>query len=200
MKNAEKYDDVTLLAMIGKKDSLNEGIHAIYRQYAEPVQAFIMSKGGSLHDAEDVFQETVTAFIDIVQKGKYRGEAVIKTFLIAVSKNVWYNAIKKRSRSAERDKIFDNTVDKEEQDISHFIAEREVKQELGALLDQLGENCKKILIMFYYENLSMKEMLSRLSYENEQVIRNKKYKCLQQLAEIIKSKPAMVAQMNEFLK
>jgi RNA polymerase sigma factor (sigma-70 family) len=200
MKTAAKYDDETLLALIGKKESLNEAIHAIYRQYAEPVQAFIMSKGGSQQDAEDVFQETVTAFVDIVQKGKYRGEAVIRTFLIAVSKNVWYNAIKKRSRSAERDKIFDNTIEKEELDISHFIAEREVKQELGALLDQLGENCKKILIMFYYENLSMKEMLSRFSYENEQVIRNKKYKCLQQLAEIIKSKPAMVAQMNEFLK
>ena len=200
MKTAGTYDDETLLALISRKSSLNDAIHAIYRQYAEPVQAFIMSKGGSEQDAEDVFQETVTAFVSIVQKGKYRGEAVIKTFLIAVSKNIWYNAMKKRNRSLERDKIFDNTLEKEEQDISRLITEREVKQELGALLSQLGEPCQKILIMFYYENLSMKEMLSGLSYENEQVVRNKKYKCLQQLAEIIKSKPAMIDRMNEFLK
>jgi RNA polymerase sigma factor (sigma-70 family) len=200
MKAAPRYDDQTLLALIGKREDLNEAIHAIYRQYAEPVQAFIMSKGGSQADAEDVFQETVTAFIDIVQKGKYRGEAAVRTFLIAISKNVWYNALQKRNRSAERDKIFDNAAEKEEQDVSHYIAEREVKQELATLLNQLGESCKNILIMFYYENLSMKEMLDKLPYENEQVVRNKKYKCLQQLAEIIKSKPAMVAQMNEFLK
>src|SRR5215831_15294466 len=125
MKNAARYDDEMLLALIGKKESLNEGIHAIYRQYAEPVQAFIMSKGGSQADAEDVFQETVTAFIDIVQKGKYRGEAAVRTFLISISKNVWYNALQKRNRSAERDKIFDNAAEKEEQDVSHYIAERE---------------------------------------------------------------------------
>jgi RNA polymerase sigma factor (sigma-70 family) len=200
MKPATMFDDNTLLALIGERQTLNEGIHAIYKQNAEPVQAFIMSKGGSEQDAEDVFQETVTAFIDIVQKGKFRGEASVRTFLMAISKNVWYNSIQKRSRSAERDKIFDRMAEKEELDISHHIAEREVKQELGALINQLGEACKKILIMFYYENLSMKEMVSNLPYENEQVVRNKKYKCLQQLAEIIKSKPAMVAQMNEFLK
>src|SRR6516164_3250607 len=152
MKSEEKYADTEVIAWIHDRSQLDGAIRFIYQQYAEPVSSFIMSKGGSQHDAEDVFQETVTAFVDIVQKGKYRGEAVIQTFLIAISKNVWYNAVKKKSRSAERDKIFDNTVEKEEQDISHFIAEREVKQELGALLDQLGENCKKILIMFYYES------------------------------------------------
>jgi RNA polymerase sigma factor (sigma-70 family) len=200
MKTAGTYDDNELIALIQDKDHLNVAIRSIYNQFAEPVNAFIMSKGGGLHDAEDIFQETVIAFIGIVNKGKYRKEATIKTFLISIAKNIWYNALTKKTRSTAREQLYDQGMEKESQDISHEIAAREVKKELSGLMDQLGESCKKILIMFYYENLSTREMLEKLPYENEQVVRNKKYKCLQQLSEIIKSRPGIVAQMNEFLK
>jgi len=55
-------------------------------------------------------------------------------------------------------------------------------------------------MLFYYENLSMKEILNYLPYENEQVVRNKKYKCLQQLTEIMKNHPSIAGQLNEFTK
>jgi len=55
-------------------------------------------------------------------------------------------------------------------------------------------------MLFYYENLSMKEMADHLPYENEQVIRNKKYKCLQQLTGFIKDNPQVAQQINESLK
>ncbi|MFI5155894.1 MAG: RNA polymerase sigma factor [Chitinophagales bacterium] len=200
MKSTGTYDDNELIALIHDREHLNVAIRSIYNQFSEAVSAFIMSKGGSLHDAEDIFQETVMAFIEIVNKGKFRGEAAIKTFLISIARNIWYNALTKKTRTAAREKLYDLGTEKETQDISHEIAAREVKQELSGLMDQLGESCKKILIMFYYDNLSTKEMLEKLPYENEQVVRNKKYKCLQQLSELIKSRPGIVAQMNEFLK
>ena len=68
-------------------------------------------------------------------------------------------------------------------------AEREAKQEMMKLVESLGEVCKKILVLFYYEGLSMKEILNSMDYENEQVVRNKKYKCLKQLTEMINEDP-----------
>ena len=67
------------------------------------------------------------------------------------------------------------------------------------MLNGLGDACKKILTLFYYENLSMKEMVSHLHYENEQVVRNKKYKCLQQLTGILKENPVAAKQITELL-
>ncbi len=75
--------------------------------------------------------------------------------------------------------------------MSYLITEREKKQQFRELLSKLGENCRKILTLFYYENMSMKEMLAHLPYENEQVVRNKKYKCLQQLTGMLKANPAI---------
>jgi hypothetical protein len=55
-------------------------------------------------------------------------------------------------------------------------------------------------MLFYYENLSMKEIVDYLPYENEQVVRNKKYKCLQQLTGLIKNNPLIAGQINEIIK
>ncbi|WP_431209442.1 hypothetical protein ACQ86N_25125 [Puia sp. P3] len=46
----------------------------------------------------------------------------------------------------------------------------------------------------------MKEIVEHLPYENEQVVRNKKYKCLQQLTGLLKANPALAGQLNELIK
>lgn len=200
MRAQEQYTDSELIAAISAGRELNDAIRFIYRQYSQATSSFIMQHGGSEQDADDIFQETVVAFIEVVQKGKYRGEASVKTFLNSIARNYWFNEIKKRDRSGFRDKQFELSRDKNEADVSHYISEMERKRQLRELVDQLGESCRKVLLLFYYENLSMKEMVEHLPYDNEQVVRNKKYKCLQALAGLIKDNPAIARQMQEILK
>ncbi|HZE83375.1 MAG TPA: sigma-70 family RNA polymerase sigma factor [Puia sp.] len=200
MKVAEKYTDAELIAAIGNKNELNEAIMFIYQKYAATTSSFIIHYGGSQQDAEDVFQETVISFIDIVNKEKFRMDASIKTFLVSVAKNIWLNEVKKRERSGFRDKQFETGRNQSEMDIGQIIGDQEQKRQLRDLVYQLGEPCKKILMLFYYENLSMKEIVDHLPYENEQVVRNKKYKCLQQLTGLIKENPLIARQLNEIVK
>ena len=88
MKVADKYTDAELVAAIKEEQHLNEAILYIYQQYSASTSSFIIHYGGSEQDAEDVFQETVISFIDLVKKGKYRMEASIKTFLVSVAKHI----------------------------------------------------------------------------------------------------------------
>jgi RNA polymerase sigma factor (sigma-70 family) len=200
MKVAEKYTDAELISAISSGKDLNPAILFLYQQYSEATRSFIMSYGGNEQDADDVFQETVVAFIDSVKKGKYRQEASVKTFLASVAKHIWFNELKKKERAGYREKQFESTRDQQEEDVSHQIGDLEQKQQLRDLLSQLGENCQKLLLLFYYENLSMKEITDHLPYENEQVVRNKKYKCLQQLTGMIKANPVIAGQLSELIK
>ncbi|HEX9511103.1 MAG TPA: sigma-70 family RNA polymerase sigma factor [Puia sp.] len=200
MKAEEKYTDTELIAAIGDKSSLNKAILFLYQQYSESTGSFIIHYGGSQQDAEDVFQETVVSFIEIVKKGKYRMEATIKTFLVSVAKNIWMNELKRRERSGYREKQFEYGREQKEADVSYHISDLEKKRQLRELVYKLGEPCRKILMLFYYENLSMKEIVDHLPYENEQVVRNKKYKCLQQLTGFIKDNPVIAMQLNEIVK
>jgi RNA polymerase sigma factor (sigma-70 family) len=200
MKAEGKYTDTELIAAISDEKDLNKAILSLYQQYAESTSSFIIGYGGSRQDGEDVFQETVVSFIDTIKKGKYRSEASIKTFLVSIAKNIWFNELKKRERSGHREKQFESGRDQKENDISHTMSDHEKRQQLRELVYKLGEPCRKILMLFYYENLSMKEIVDYLPYENEQVVRNKKYKCLQQLTGLLKDNPLVAGQINEIAK
>ncbi len=193
------FSDSTLVEAIKNKKNLNEAVLHLYQEHAAVARSFIMGRGGSEQDADDIFQETVISFIDTVQKGKFRFESGIRTFLISISKNLWLNELRKRQRSDNREKIFETSREQEDAGVSEAIGDRELKQQLQKMLDGLGESCRKILILFYYENLPMKEIVSHLHYENEQVVRNKKYKCLQQLTEMLKENPVAAKQINELI-
>lgn len=191
MKIERRYTDDELVDSISNGKDSNSAILYIYQQFSDSVSSFIISHGGSVQDAEDVFQETVVSFLSIIKNGKYRKESSIKTFLVSVAKNIWYNEIKKRESSQKREKLFEISRDPKELDISHYISDREMRQQFRDLLNKLDESCRKVLLLFYYENMSMKEIVDHLPYENEQVVRNKKYKCLQHLTGLVKQNPLM---------
>ena len=196
MKVERRYTDDELIDSIEKNKDLNGAILYIYQQFSDSVSSFIKFHGGSVQDGEDIFQETVVAFLNIIKNGKYRKESSVKTFLVSVAKNIWYNELKKRESTQNREKIFETSKDLQELDISHYISDREMKQQFRDLLNQLDESCRKVLLLFYYENLSMKEIVDHLPYENEQVVRNKKYKCLQHLTNLVKQNPLMREKFN----
>jgi len=199
MYKKNRFSDSDLIDAIREKDLLEQAILQLYQDHSEITRSFIMGKGGTEQDADDIFQETIVSFIDSVQKGKFRQESGVRTFLISISKNIWYNEIRRRQRADNREKIFEMDRLQEEGPVTEMINEREMKQQLNKMLQELGESCRKILELFYYENLSMKEIVSQMHYENEQVVRNKKYKCLQQLTEKMKQNPLAAKQINELI-
>lgn len=191
------YSDAELISAIRRGDQLNNAIYFIYQQYSQAVQSYILANSGMPADAEDLFQETVVTFIDLVKKDKFRGEASVKTFLTAIARNLWLNELKKRERSGLREKAFEISREVTEPDVSEHMANREQKQQFLEVLGKLGGPCKKLLTLFYYENMSMKDMVQHLPYENEQVVRNKKYKCLQSLTDMIKKNPVIARLVNQ---
>jgi RNA polymerase sigma factor (sigma-70 family) len=193
------FSDSELVEAIQEKEMLEPAILQLYKDHAEITRSFIKGKGGTDQDADDIFQETVVSFIDSVQKSKFRQESGIRTFLISISKNLWYNEIRRRQRAINRERLFEADHNQEDPDVSEIIQDRELKKQLNQLLQDLGDSCRKVLELFYYENLTMKEIVSHLHYENEQVVRNKKYKCLQQLTDKMKLNTLAAKQINELI-
>ena len=189
MKGDEISNEQRILAGIFSND-LNAIIHQLYKQYSGMVIAFIISNQGSQQDGEDVFQEALIAFINLVKSGKFRGEASLQTTFVAISRNIWLNEQKKRKSLDTRGKLFENAR-QQEADPASLLLQREVSDQFLQLMSRLGESCKSLLTMVYYENLSYKDILERTHFESEQVIRNKKYKCMKELTDLIKDNPIL---------
>ena len=199
MEAVKNLSDEELVASLRSGSQINESVKAIYRNHFDNLSWYIMNNSGSRQDAEDVFQEVVVNFIDLVQKDKFRGESTVKTFLFSLNRHTWLNELKRRGRALAREEKYERGQERTETDVSHLIADREAKQAVVNVVAKLGETCQKILLMFYYNNLSMKEILESLNYENEQVVRNKKYKCLKQLEQMISADPSLKQTLKNLL-
>ena len=196
MADKKDFTDQSLVHALRSEANPDDAIRYLYRTQFRLTSGYIKQNSGTEEDAEDIFQELVLVFIDILKKDKFRGESSVSTFLYALTRNIWLNELNRRGRSKIRDEIFEKGKDKTDLDVSHLIADRETKMQLMNVVEKLGETCKKILLAFYFENLAIREILQNLNYENEQVVRNKKYKCLKQLQEMMMAEPNLVKNLK----
>ena len=191
--------DQALLEALRSNRGMDKAIRLLYQEYYDVLSIYIKQNSGNDQDAEDVFQEVVVTFIELVNQNKFRGESSIKTFLYSLNRHIWLNELKKRNRMQARNVKFESARQQVEPDVSGYIAGREARQQVMQVIDQLGESCKQVLLAFYYQDLSVKEMLSFLPYENEQVVRNKKYKCLKKLEELLHEDPNLATNLKTIL-
>jgi RNA polymerase sigma factor (sigma-70 family) len=192
MEDYKVVPDIELVANLRKGQQVEKMVKSVYHNHYTRLTNHILQNSGSRQDAEDVFQEAVVTFIEMVQKDRFRGESSVGTFLYSINRHIWLNELKRRGKAAIREIKYEKSKEQTEAGISHFIEDREQKSHAASLVAKLGDTCKKILLLFYYENRSMKEIMSVTDYENEQVVRNKKYKCLKQLEQMLNEKPELI--------
>lgn len=195
-----EYSDDELLSLLGSGKAIDNPVKHLYEKYFYVLSSYIEQNQGSREDAEDIFQEVVLTFIDLVRKNKFRGESSVKTFLFAVNRNIWLNELKKRGRQLKRNEKFSVEQPDAEPGVEKMISNREARKQVFNIIESLGEVCKKILLAFYYENLPISEILTRLDYQNEQVVRNKKAKCMKSLEEKFSADPALAQKFKSALQ
>jgi len=195
----ETFTDAELIDSLVNETRSDAAIRFMYREHFELLSRYIYNNSGNEQDAEDIFQEVMVAFINLIQAGKFRGESSIKTFLFSLNKNIWLNELKRRGRAEAREEKYEKQNVQEVITADIAMELTQTKSELMKTINELGDACKKILLLFYFENRSMKEILDYLPYENEQVVRNKKSKCLKKMEELVRGNQNLYRQLKNYL-
>ncbi|MDN3586256.1 sigma-70 family RNA polymerase sigma factor [Pedobacter aquatilis] len=185
--------------MLARQNIDSDAVRALYLENFATLKAYIIQNQGSGQDAEDIFQEVIVNFIEIVRAGKFRGESSIKTFLYALNRFTWLNELRKRNKTMLREDKYSMEIDNIEPEVSRYITNREDRALIGNTISSLGEVCKKILVAYYYENQSMKSILHLVNFESEQVLRNKKYKCMKSLQQLLSKDPLLAKKFKAAL-
>ncbi len=153
-------------------------LSALYSAGFPSVKRFVLNNNGGVEDARDVFQEAMTIVWLNIHQGKFKllNDASLQGYLFQIAKFKWLDKLKSkeskttRSLKNEGDHIADtNTAE----DDSQF-------RYLQKLYSGLGEKCKRILNLFYYENKSLDEIGEDLGFDSDS-LRTMKYRCMMQL-------------------
>ena len=191
MRTIQSFSDDELINALKTENGVDNAIWFVYRTHYRLLENLVLTNNGSKIDAQDLIQEVLMLFIDMVQKDKYRGEASVKSFLYTIARNLWITELRKRGSDSKRNELFEINREQTEEDISNYLTRKEAQQTVIDLFERLGERCKQILTLFYYDNLSVKDILKQTNYENEQVLRNRKYKCLKAMTDMVQRSPQL---------
>lgn len=169
---------------IGKvKSDPDKTLAALYYDYHDQAIGWTKSNFGLTNDdAEEIFQTSLVLLYDNVVTGKLTElTANIKTYLFGIIKNkiIHLNRSKNRLSSFDATELLSGVIDEEYEEISGEDLLKASKS-----LMRLGEPCKTLLELSYYQELSMDEISNLMGYKNADTAKNLKYKCLKRLQKI----------------
>lgn len=102
----------------------------------------------------------------------------ISTYLFSICQNLWRKELDRKTRHAG-----ELTVDKPD----NFDPDKQERIDaMRKCLQMLGESCRQILMLYYFDDLSMQEIAQQMGLANADTAKTKKYKCKQELDNLVK--------------
>lgn len=136
--------------------------------------------------ALDIYQDSIVALVENARKNSIDDlKSSINTYFIGIGKFMIFNYLKAKKTVDLSE--FENTAVTESFSIDdEALNEREVA--LKKAYEQLGEQCQKILSLFYFENKKLEEIQTILNYENKDVLKSQKSRCISHLKKSLNPK------------
>lgn len=164
-------------------------IRYIYQEYFPMIKYLIMSNNGNEEDAEDVFQDGLVVIFKKIRARELELTSSFRTYLYSVCRNLWLTKLKKRNRYIRE---FSDFEDFEEINYSKNQQQDEAEHEKFGLYQKhfytLGEDCKKVLLLFM-KKMPLKEIASEMGYKTEKYAKTRKYLCKEELKRRIINDP-----------
>lgn len=163
--------------------SLQLRIAGMYRLYFNGVARYVLLNRGTMEDARDLFQDMLVAYLKVLRSGEVVRDE--KKYLNGMARNMWMNVLNAQSRSQIHNSLPDSQPATEEIDdpASPTLADLVVRK-----LEEIGEDCRKLLFEGFYMRRTNGELAKLLGY-TEQFIKVKKHRCLQGLKRLVERSP-----------
>lgn len=169
--------DSVILEKISRGDE--RALDYLYKKYYKMMTNIILSNNGTEQEAKDVYQDALIVFWQKVISNQLVLTSKISTYLYSVCLNLWRKELERKSRLSNEQKDEVAYIDQESTERSRIIREC-----IGAL----GDTCKKILMYYYFDDMSMRDIAEKLGMANTETVKTKKYKCKKRLDSLVKTK------------
>ncbi|MBL4662943.1 MAG: sigma-70 family RNA polymerase sigma factor [Flavobacteriaceae bacterium] len=188
MRETEQIlSQLKLISAIKAND--NGVLKRLYQDNYKKVEVFILKNNGSMPQAKDTYQEAFIAMYQNVKAGKFSpiSETALQGYLYQIAKNKWTDFLRS-SHFKKTSQIEDGFLIKDEDSIliSFDISEDNYNPKNHAMeaFKHLGDECKKLLEIFYFQKKSLREIAVFFNI-GEASARNKKYRCIQKLRDLV---------------
>ena len=181
MSSSDSKNTINLLKQ-GDKGILEK----IYVENREGFLNFSKKYNVEEYDAVDIYQDSIMVLRENAIKGKIDNlQSNISTYLFAIGKYKIFHNFRVQSK-LDFQNGFDLLEENKELDVNlHETILTNEQKLLKKYYDQLGDRCKSVLNLFYYQGYNLDEIKEILNYSNKKVLKSQKSRCLKQLKNLI---------------
>ena len=181
----------------------NDGWAYYYMQkkFFPQVERMVLANSGTLEDAKDLIMDGIYLLLKNIHDGKYSVQtgARLKTYFLRICRNRWLDELKRMKKKMPASLIWDLEVEQSEALYYETYREEELNERQKKVREQFlkgSDVCQNILRMYYYENMSHKEIAAKMKYNSEEVSRTQKKKCFEKLRTSVIKMLRDIAQPN----
>lgn len=179
MGNTQRKDTSTILEGFRKNDE--SILEEVYQSVFPQVRIHILKNSGDEAKAKDIYQEAFIACWQNVKDHKFDGTGSLEAYLFTIAKNKWTDHLRSaRFKKTVHQDVMTLIDQKEEEDEDQDNETQNGQDIMKNALHQLGNGCKNLLTLFYFERKNMEEIGEKLGIGAASA-RNKKYRCMEQL-------------------
>ena len=168
----DKLISLVTKAQQGDQDALNDLFNTFYND----VYYFVLKTVKNEHIACDITQEVFIEIINTIGKLKEPAAYVSWARTITVHQITRYNRKKKDvivDEDEEGNTIFDNLAEENSEFIPDEALDKdELKKTIMAMIDELSEEQRAAVMMFYYDELSIKQ-IAEIQGTNENTVKSR---------------------------
>lgn len=166
----------------------NDGWAYYYMQkkFFPQVEKMVLANSGTAEDAKDLIMDGIYILLKNINDGRYNVQtgARLKTYFVRICRNRWLDELKRLKKKMPASLIYDLEVEQTEAYYYEAYQDEELNDRQKAVKEQFmkgSDTCQTILRLYYYDNLSHKEIAARMQYNSEEVSRTQKKKCFEKL-------------------
>jgi RNA polymerase sigma factor (sigma-70 family) len=165
----------------------------LFGRYAYFIEQAMRKYSFAEEDAFDIYSDTILSAIPKIIDRSFEGRSSLKTWLFQIFHNKCVDLIRKKTtnkssvnKSAAIPEMLVQVADTAKTIIQELM-DRTDKEHIRKKLNELGENCKKILWQ-WAEGYSDKEIAAELDYKTADVVKTSRLRCLEKLRQLYKNK------------
>lgn len=164
------------------KGENNIAFGQLYREYFGMVNRFVTNNNGRTDDAEDIFQDTMLVLVLKLRQDNFQLTASIKTYIMAIAKNLWLKRLRETNRETEFTELHDSKFLEEiNLAIEH---ERTHWDKLHNYIHQISEHCKGLIFDIFFKEKTIDQIQKEYGYSTKHNAQNQKHKCVEQIRKV----------------
>lgn len=149
---------------------------ALYKKAFPAVARYVARTGGSLEEAQDVFQDALVIYYEKVTSAQDEMIVNERAYLLGTAKKLWLQHYKTDSKNQPLNDL----------DIETTPDEQPATGKLLRYLATAGKKCMDMLKAYYYDGLRVNDVATLFDYSGTHSATVAKYKCLEKVRETVK--------------